>query len=74
METQLLRDIRALLISKRARELQAYPELAKMEGDVQVALDMAGREVRTLTLEAALRLAIIEMENAREVIHEYSAT
>ncbi len=74
METQLLRDIRALLISKRARELQAYPDLAKVKGDVQVTVGFDGREVRTLTLDAALRLAVIEMENAREVIDEYSAT
>ncbi|MBA0284439.1 hypothetical protein [Stenotrophomonas maltophilia] len=74
METQLLRDIRALLISKRARELQSYPDLAKVEGDVQVTVGFDGREVRTLTLDSALRLAVIEMENAREVIDEYSAT
>ncbi|MBD9534676.1 hypothetical protein IB227_02275 [Stenotrophomonas sp. STM01] len=74
MDNQLLRDIRALLVSKRARQLQQFTELAKTPGDVELSVDASGREVRRLTFDAALRLAVIEMENAREVIDEYSTT
>ena len=68
METQLLEDIRALLISKRAREIRINLQRAESDADIE-EIDIEGELVSVLTLEAAMRAAVKEFKRNKQLIN-----
>ncbi|WP_156455736.1 MULTISPECIES: hypothetical protein [Stenotrophomonas] len=67
MDTQLLEDIRALLISKRAREIRINLQRAESDADIE-EIDIEGELVSVLTLEAAMRAAVKEFKRNKQLI------
>jgi len=68
MDTQLLEDIRALLISKRAREIRINLQRAESDADIE-EIDIEGELVSVLTLEAAMRAAVKEFKRNKQLIN-----
>ncbi|WP_152984584.1 hypothetical protein [Stenotrophomonas terrae] len=67
MDNQLLEDIRALLISKRAREIRINLQRAESDADIE-EIDIEGELVSVLTLEAAMRAAVKEFKRNKQLI------
>lgn len=63
---EVLKDIRALLLIERAKELQHHPRDSPEA--IKVITDPSGRERRVRTREYALKLALVEMEEAKALI------
>lgn len=71
MEEDYLRDIRALMLSARAREIRGNVDIATSPRDLQLAM-ILGEERQVLTFAAAMRHVISELEDAKKLIEEYS--
>ncbi|MCU1030231.1 hypothetical protein JAK53_13195 [Stenotrophomonas maltophilia] len=71
MEEDYLRDLRALMLSARAREIRDNTQIATNPNDLEVIM-FAGEERQVLTFEAALRYAITELRDAQALIEQYS--
>jgi len=71
MEEECLLDIRALMLSARAREIRDNVQVASSRADIEV-ITIQGEEREVLTFEAALRYAITELRNAQALIEKHS--
>ncbi|HBS54577.1 MAG TPA: hypothetical protein DEA38_02455 [Stenotrophomonas sp.] len=71
MEEECLLDIRALMLSARAREIRDNVQIAKTRADIEV-VTIHGVEQEVLTFEAALRYAIKELGEAQQLIEKHT--
>lgn len=69
MEKQLLEDIQVLLLSNRARELRINTARAASEAELEV-IEVDGEQHTVLTKKAGLRLALKELQEAKQLISE----